>query len=60
MKFMINQLRGSMQESEMRATAAEHRVAMLQGQIKELESCNTEIETQINEEEIAEMESQYK
>jgi hypothetical protein len=38
LKFMINQLKGSAQESEMRAGAAENRVAMLQEQIKKLES----------------------
>jgi hypothetical protein len=37
LKFVINQLRGNMQESEMRASAAENRVAMLQQQMKEME-----------------------
>ncbi len=37
MKFQINQMKGNMKESEMRATAAEHRVGMLQKQLKELE-----------------------
>lgn len=37
MKFMINQLKGNMQESEMRASAAENRVAMLQKQVRDLE-----------------------
>ena len=37
MKLMINQLKGNMQESEMRASAAENRVAMLQKQIRDLE-----------------------
>lgn len=34
-KFLLNQARGNLQESEMRATAAENRVAMLQKEIKE-------------------------
>lgn len=42
MKFMINQLKGSAQESEMRADAAENRVAMLQLQIIKLESAKVE------------------
>lgn len=37
MKLMINQLKGNMQESEMRASAAENRVAMLQKQMRDLE-----------------------
>ena len=36
-KFMMNQLRGSLQESEMRATAAERRVAALQKSLNEME-----------------------
>lgn len=35
-KFLLNQARGNIQESEMRATAAERRVAMLQKEIREL------------------------
>mmetsp|Transcript_2518 Transcript_2518/g.3588 ORF Transcript_2518/g.3588 Transcript_2518/m.3588 type:complete len:439 (-) Transcript_2518:163-1479(-) len=33
-KFLLNQARGNLQESEMRATAAEHRVALLQNELK--------------------------
>lgn len=36
MKFRFSQLKGTLQESEMRATAAEHRVALLQKEIKDL------------------------
>jgi len=35
LRFMLNQLKGNMQESEMRAGAAERRVAMLQKQIRD-------------------------
>jgi len=42
MKFMINQLKGNMQESEMRASAAENRVAMLQKQIRDLKNAKIE------------------
>lgn len=35
LRFMLNQLKGNMQESEMRAGAAERRVAMLQKQIQD-------------------------
>jgi hypothetical protein len=41
LKFVINQLKGNMQESEMRASAAENRVAMLQQQMKEMEGNKT-------------------
>ena len=44
LKFLYNQARGNLQESEMRATAAEHRVAMLQNKIKLLNNNASEID----------------
>jgi hypothetical protein len=41
LKFVINQLKGNMQESEMRASAAENRVAVLQQQLKEMDGNKT-------------------
>jgi cell fate (sporulation/competence/biofilm development) regulator YmcA (YheA/YmcA/DUF963 family) len=38
----MNQLKGGMQESEMRASAAENRVVMLQKQIRDLEKAKIE------------------
>ena len=37
-KFLLNQAKGSLKESEMRATAAERRVALLAKEIKEMNS----------------------
>ncbi len=57
LKFMINQMKGNMKESEMRASAAENRVAMLQAQIKALES-ESRIEENM-EEELEQMKDKY-
>lgn len=54
---MINQMKGNMKESEMRASAAENRVAMLQAQIKALES-ESRIEENM-EEELEQMKDKY-
>jgi len=58
MKFMINQLKGNMQESEMRASAAEYRVAMLQQKIKDMDSQDGDGNGNANQEENAKIEKQ--
>jgi len=58
LKFVINQLKGNMQESEMRATAAENRVAMLQQQMKEMEGIKTNIIQEDKEESLKKEKSQ--
>jgi predicted nucleic acid-binding Zn-ribbon protein len=61
LKFMINQMKGTMQESEMRASAAENRVAMLQKQIKDLvDKIETEDNKEKSGEEAAKLKEEYK
>jgi hypothetical protein len=58
---MINQMKGTMQESEMRASAAENRVAMLQKQIKDLvDKIETEDNKEKSGEEAAKLKEEYK
>ena len=60
MKFMINQMKGTMKESEMRATAAEHRVGMLQKQLRDLENnAESEENTENSREKMADLKKGY-
>ncbi len=61
LKFMLNQLKGNMKESELRATAAERRVAMLQAQIaQELKAGQSQIDGEKEEAAKAEAEAEKK
>ena len=48
-----------MQESEMRATAAENRVAMLQKQIRQLEQDKKEVDTKVDEEAMNKLKAEH-
>ena len=59
MKFIVNQMKGNMQESEMRATAAENRVAMLQKQIRQLEQDKKEVDGKVDEEAMNKLKAEH-
>lgn len=59
MKFIVNQMKGNVQESEMRATAAENRVAMLQKQIRQLEQDKKEVDTKVDEEAMNKLKAEH-